>query len=102
MADPATVFAALAEIIYQGSDPGEVYAAICIAATLVVSGCDHASLLVRRDSRYVTVGASDRVAQRVDRKGPERNDNNEADANTVLPHLVDRVLDRAEHGPEQD
>jgi transcriptional regulator with GAF, ATPase, and Fis domain len=65
-ADPATVFAALAEIIYQGSDPSEVYAAICVAATLVVSGCDHASLLVRRDGQYVTVGASDRIAQRID------------------------------------
>jgi transcriptional regulator with GAF, ATPase, and Fis domain len=65
-ADPATVFAALAEIIYQGSDASEVYAAICVAATLIVSGCDHASLLVHRDGRYVTVGASDRIAQRID------------------------------------
>lgn len=65
-ADPATVFSALAEIIYQGSDAGQVYAAICVAATLVVTGCDHASLLVRRDGRYVTVGASDRIAQRID------------------------------------
>ena len=32
-ADPATVFAALAEIIYQGSDAKEMYAAICVAAT---------------------------------------------------------------------
>ncbi len=65
-ADPATVFAALAEIIYQGSEPAEVYAAICIAATLVVSGCDHASMLVRRDGNYVTVAATDQVAHRVD------------------------------------
>jgi transcriptional regulator with GAF, ATPase, and Fis domain len=65
-ADPSTVFAALAEIIYQGSESNEVYAAICVAATLVVTGCDHASLLVRRDGHYVTVGASDRVAQRID------------------------------------
>jgi transcriptional regulator with GAF, ATPase, and Fis domain len=64
--DPATVFAALAEVIYQGSDAREVYAAICVAATLVVRGCDHASLIVRRDGRYVTVGASDRIAQRID------------------------------------
>jgi len=64
--EPARVFAALAEIIYQGSDSSEVYAAICVAATLVVSGCDHASLLVRRDGRYVTVGASDRIAQHID------------------------------------
>ena len=65
-ADPATVFAALAEIIYQGSDANEMYAAICIAATLIVRGCDHASLLVRENDRYVTVGASDQLAQRVD------------------------------------
>ena len=65
-ADPATVFAALAEIIYQGSDAGEMYAAICIAATLAVRGCDHASLLVRNNDRYVTVGASDRLALEID------------------------------------
>jgi hypothetical protein len=65
-ADPATVFAALAEIIYQGSDAKEMYAAICVAATLTVRGCDHASLLVRENDRYVTVGASDRIAQQID------------------------------------
>jgi transcriptional regulator with GAF, ATPase, and Fis domain len=66
VADPSRVFSALAEIIYQGSDANQVYAAICVAATLVVTGCDHASLLVRRDGHYVTVGASDRIAQRID------------------------------------
>ena len=65
-ADPATVFTALAEIIYQGSEPAEVYAAICIAATLVVSGCDHASVLIHRDGKYVSVAATDQIAQRVD------------------------------------
>jgi hypothetical protein len=65
-ADPATVFAALAEIIYQGSDPNEVYAAICVAATLTVTGCDHASLLLRHNGDYVTVGASDRIALQID------------------------------------
>ena len=65
-ADPSAVFAALAEIIYQGSESSEVYAAICVAATLVVNGCDHASLLVSHGGRYITVGASDRIAQRID------------------------------------
>jgi transcriptional regulator with GAF, ATPase, and Fis domain len=65
-ADPAAVFAALAEIIYQGSDANEMYAAICVAATLAIRGCDHASLLVRDNDRYITVGASDRLAQKVD------------------------------------
>jgi transcriptional regulator with GAF, ATPase, and Fis domain len=66
VADPATVFSALAEIIYHGSDSSQIYAAICVAATLVVTGCDHASLLVRRDGRYITVGASDSIAHRID------------------------------------
>jgi transcriptional regulator with GAF, ATPase, and Fis domain len=65
-ADPATVFAALAEIIYQGSDATQMYAAICVAATLIVPGCDHASLLVKRNDRYVTVGASSQLANHVD------------------------------------
>ena len=64
--DPATVFAAIAEIIYQGSDATEMYAAICVAATLAVRGCDHASLLVRENDRYITVGASDRIAHKID------------------------------------
>ena len=33
-----------------------MYAAICVAATLIVPGCDHASLLVTHNDRYVTVG----------------------------------------------
>ena len=65
-ADPMTVFAALAEIIYQGPDAAEMYAAICVAATLIVPGCDHASLMVRQQDRYATVGASDQLAQRID------------------------------------
>jgi hypothetical protein len=65
-ADPGTVFAALAEIIYQGSDANEMYAAICIAATLTIRGCDHASLLVRENEQYVTVGASDALAEHID------------------------------------
>lgn len=64
--DPAKVFAGLAEIIYQGSDAAEVYAAICIAATLIVPGCDHASVLVRRNGQYATVAASDHIAQQID------------------------------------
>lgn len=63
---PATVFAALAEIIYQGVDPAEIYGAICVAATLVVPSCDHASLVVRRGDHYITVGASDAIARRID------------------------------------
>jgi transcriptional regulator with GAF, ATPase, and Fis domain len=65
-ADPATVFTALAEVLYHGADTTEVCAAICVAATLTVPGCDHASVLMRRDNDYVTVAASDQIARQVD------------------------------------
>jgi transcriptional regulator with GAF, ATPase, and Fis domain len=64
--DPATVFTALAGILYQGADTTEVCAAICLAATLTVPGCDHASVLMRRKNDYVTVAASDQIARHVD------------------------------------
>lgn len=64
--NPATVFAALAEIVYRGSSEAEVYEAICDAATLLVSGCDHASVMLRSGDTYVTVAAGDEIARRVD------------------------------------
>lgn len=65
-ADPATVFAALADIVYRGTDADDVYTAICIAATLLVPGCDHASLMLMQRGKPITVAASDRIASVVD------------------------------------
>lgn len=65
-ADPVTVFTALAEILYQGADPPQVYTALCLAATLVVPGCDHASLMLRERAAHVTVAATDDIAAQVD------------------------------------
>lgn len=64
--DPATVFAALADIVYHGSSADEVYAALCNAAPLLVPHCDHASLMLMRHGKAVTVAASDAVARVVD------------------------------------
>ena len=64
--DPGTIFAALADIVYNGSEPSEVYAAVCVAATLLVPGCDHASLMLRGRDVPVTVAASDDIARLVD------------------------------------
>lgn len=65
--EPATVFTALADIVYQGSSHSDVYAAICVAATLMVPGCDRASLLLRHgDAAYRTVAATDELAYRID------------------------------------
>lgn len=66
-ADPATVFTAVAEILYGGAEASEVYTAICVAATLLVPGCDHASVMLRHNGEYATAAASDEIAARVDR-----------------------------------
>ncbi len=65
-ADSARVFASLADIVRQSPAPKEIYAAICVAATLEVPDCDHASLMIRRDGAFRTVGVSDPVAGKVD------------------------------------
>ena len=65
--DPTGVFTALADIVNQGSSPKEMYAAVCVAATLMVPGCDHASLMVFRDGSYSTAAASDAVARQIDK-----------------------------------
>jgi ANTAR domain len=65
--DPPHVFTSLAEIVRQGSTPKEMYAAICVAATLTVPGCDHASLMVRRDGSCRTVAVSDVIARKIDK-----------------------------------
>lgn len=64
--DPATVFAALADIVYRGSSAEQVYTAICNAAPLLIPHCDHASLMLMQHGKAVTVAASDDIARVVD------------------------------------
>lgn len=66
-AEPTTVFTGLADIVYQGSTPAEIYTAICIAATLMVPGCDHASVMLRDNHIATTAAASDSVARKIDK-----------------------------------
>jgi transcriptional regulator with GAF, ATPase, and Fis domain len=61
------VLTALAEIVSKGSTPKELYAATCVAATLMVPGCDHASLMLCRDGTYSTAAASDGIAHKIDK-----------------------------------
>jgi hypothetical protein len=62
----AQVFRALADIVYACDDFTEVYDAICTAAPRLVTGCDHASLMMMRNGRSFTIAASDDVARRID------------------------------------
>jgi hypothetical protein len=65
--DALAAFRELARVMYEGTHTEEVYRAVCVAATLMVTGCDHASLLMRgKDGNYVTAAASDVIAADVD------------------------------------
>jgi hypothetical protein len=44
-----------------------MYAAICVAATLTVPGCDHASLMICRDGVCRTAAVSDSIARQIDK-----------------------------------
>ena len=66
--DPATseAFGTLARIVYSTDDFQQVYQAIVTTAPNVVTGCDHASLMLRRQGRFETMAASDEVARVID------------------------------------
>lgn len=65
-ADPALLFARLAQIVYAADDFDEIYQNVCDAAPLLVAGCDHASLTLLQNGRVITVAATDDIAQRID------------------------------------
>lgn len=56
----------LADLVYAGESFEAVADTLCRAAVELVDGCDHASLLLRRQGRAVTVAASDDVAATCD------------------------------------
>lgn len=61
-----TTFRDMAEIVYSGESYESVYDAVCRSAVEMVDGCDHASVMLRRNGRTRTVAASDEVARRID------------------------------------
>jgi GAF domain-containing protein len=64
--ESAMVFRALADMVYVGDDFARVYQAVVDAAVDLVDGCDHASLMLRVDGRFVTAASSDDVAASID------------------------------------
>jgi GAF domain-containing protein len=66
-ADPAEVFRGLADLVYEGDDFDEMYAALCNAALHLVDGCDHASIMLDKHGRVATAAASDEIALHIDR-----------------------------------
>jgi transcriptional regulator with GAF, ATPase, and Fis domain len=61
------VFTSLADIARGASTPKEMYAAICVAATMTIPGCDHASLMIRHNGAFSTAAVSDAVARQIDK-----------------------------------
>jgi transcriptional regulator with GAF, ATPase, and Fis domain len=64
--ETAPVFRRLAQIVYSGVDFDDVYQAVCSTAPDLVTGCDHASMMLVRDGQVVTAAASDDIARRID------------------------------------
>jgi hypothetical protein len=64
--DLLTTFSALAEVVYSGESYDSVYDSLCRSTVEFVDGCDHASVMLRRNGRVQTVGASDDLARQID------------------------------------
>ncbi len=65
--DPSGVFTSLAEMARKAAAPKEMYPAICVAATLTIPGCDHASLMIRHNGTLSSVAVSDAIAREIDK-----------------------------------
>ncbi len=61
-----TTFRAMAEVVYSGESYESVHESLCNSAVELVDGCDHASLMVRKHGRAVTVAAYDETARLID------------------------------------
>jgi ANTAR domain/GAF domain len=104
--DPYHVFQSLARLIYIGSTFEEVYQHLVDTAPRVVSGCDHASLMLARRDSYETAAASDEVARHIDQLERELGEGPCVDAiddeagqidpdiskQSAWPRLAERVL----------
>jgi hypothetical protein len=65
--DPGTVFTSLGQMLYRGHEFDHAHQAICAAASVLVAGCDHASVMTRaRDGQLTSPAATDPVARQVD------------------------------------
>ncbi len=62
----AQTFADLARIVHESPDLDSVCQAVVSAATQLVPGCQHASIMLREGQRYHTTAASDEIGARVD------------------------------------
>jgi len=69
-----TTFRAMAQVVYTGESFESVHESLCRSAVELVDGCDHASLMLRKNGRAVTVAASDEIARQVDQMEQQFNE----------------------------
>ena len=91
------VFSALAEMVYGEDDFEATYSAVTRVAPQVVSGCDHASVMLRRGDKVATVACSDDVAATIDAYERELGEGPCVD--TVFEESVYRDADLTEETP---
>ncbi|MGZ6780902.1 MAG: GAF and ANTAR domain-containing protein, partial [Mycobacterium sp.] len=59
-------FRSLAEFVYVEDDFDRIHQAVVSAAPRIITGCDHASLMLRVGDRFVTAASSDETAALID------------------------------------
>ena len=62
----AEVFRTLTDVVHVDGDFARMYDAVVAAAPQIVEGCDHASLMLRRNNAYETAAASDATGAHID------------------------------------
>ena len=102
----AATFKALADLVYTADTFEEMFTAVVDAAPTLVTGCDHASLMLHEGDRLETAAASDEVAGNIDAMERELGEGpcvdaivdeavfHDADLNdgSPWPRLAERVL----------
>lgn len=61
------LFTQLGDLLYTGDNYELAHQSVCSAAQLLVGGCDHASLMMRKGDQWSTAAATDDIAHEVDR-----------------------------------
>jgi hypothetical protein len=96
----ALLFAHLADLVYTGHSYDRMLEDLVAAAPAMVSGCDHASLMLRRgDGSLATAAASDEVGHKVDALEREVGDGPCVDAITDEAWQLDPNLQRSSQWP---
>lgn len=60
------LFQRLADLIYADTEPSAIHQALVHAAVDLIDGCDHASIMLAANGRFLTIAASDEIAAQVD------------------------------------